>query len=170
MQKKASKSERAVWVRNMCEFGMRKGIDVTDCCSWVVNLAVDQGISSDDAIREVCEPKFKNQMKVLAKEGMTFAKTGKDTKEVKKLKKVAGEKLVEMEAHKLKLETSNTQLQTQIDGLTDDNKKLNNVMEDLQQQLRIVANISHEAKCQCGKLTEIKVDASSGRIIITDKK
>ena len=172
MQKKASKAERTVWVRNMCQLAMKMGATqgITEVCSWVVDLAQKQGISSGNAIREVCEDQFKNTEMRSRRQDKTFESQGVDTIEVKKLKKVAGEKFQELEATKLKLIAQNDQQVKEIDGLMNDNKKLNSVMEDLQQQLRIVANISHEAKCQCGKLTEIKVDASSGRIIITDKK
>jgi len=170
MQKKATREERTVWVRNMCELGMKLGQEVTSICNWVVKRAKKEGISNKDAITEVCEDKFKDTEMRNRKLGKTFESTGVDTKEVKKLKKVAGEKYQEMEAKKLKFETENHQLQKEIIGLKEDNTKGVNVMEDLQQQIRLVANIDQEEKCQCGIVTKLKVDAGSGKVIISEKK
>lgn len=170
MQKKATKGERTVWARNMCELGMKNGIPVSDCCNWVVKLAKEQGISNENSIREVCEEKFKNVEMRNRKQDKTFESKGKDTKEIKKLKKVAGEKYQDMESTKLKLENDNTQLQKEIIGLRDDNTKKNNVQEDLQQQLRLVANIQQEHTCECGIKSEMKVDAGSGKVLVSTKK
>jgi len=170
MQKKATKAEREVWTKNMCVLGMKKGIPKSDCCNWVVQLAKGQGISNENSIREACEDEFKNKEMANRKLAKTFESKGKDTKEVKKLKKVAGEKYQMMEAQKLKLETENHQLQSQVIGLQKDNTEKNNVMDDLQQQLRLVANIQQEHKCECGILSEIKVDAGSGKVKVTVKK
>jgi len=171
MQKKATKMERTVWTRNMCELGMKSGIGKADCCNWVVQLATAQGISNENSIREVCDEQFKNKEMSKRKLDKTFESKGIDTKEIKKLKKVAGEKFVEMEAKKLKLETENTQYQKEIIGLQEDNSKTMKINDDLQQQLRVVANVTNEHKCKkCGTLTDIKVDASTGKIIISVKK
>jgi len=170
MQKKATKGERTVWARNMCELGMKNGIPVSDCCNWVVKLAKEQGISNENSIREVCENKFKNPEMKNRKQDKTFESKGKDTQEIKKLKKVAGEKYQVMEATKLKLENENTQLQKEIIGLREDNTSKNKVQEDLQQQLRLVANIEQEHTCKCGIKSEMKVDASSGKVLVSLKK
>ena len=171
MQKKATKEERAVWVNDMCEHAMKDlGIPVTQCCDWVVKQAKIQGISNDKSIREVCPKEFKNPSKIESREGETFEKKGKETKEIKKLKKVAGEKFMEMEATKLKLETENTKLQKEVIGLQENANETERVMSDLQQQLRLVANIEQESKCECGRITKLSVDASSGRVIISDQK
>jgi len=171
MQKKATKGERTVWVRNMCEIGMKSGEGISDICNWVVKKARSEGISNENSIREVCEGKFKDVEMSKRKQDKTFEAKGIDTKEVKKMKKVAGEKYQEMEASKLKFETENHQLQKEMIGLREDNTKSINITEDLQQQLRLVANIQQEQKCnKCGTVTEMKVDASSGKVIISDKK
>ncbi len=170
MQKKATKGERTVWARNMCVLAMKNGIPVADCCNWVVKKAREQGISNENSIREVCEDKFKNVEMKSRKQDKTFESKGKDTKEIKKLKKVAGEKYQDMEATKLKMENENTQLQKEIIGLREDNTKKNNVQEDLQQQLRLVANIEQEHICKCGIKSEMKVDAGSGKVLVSIKK
>ncbi len=171
MQKKATKDERIVWVKNMCVLGMKTGISKADCCNWVVQLSFNQGISNKDSITEVCDEQFKNKEMAKRKLGKTFELTGKDTKEIKKLKKVAGEKYADMEAKKLRLETENTQLQKEILGLQEDNSKTMKINDDLQQQLRLVANIEQEHQCKkCGTLSEIKVDASTGKVNISQKK
>jgi len=171
MQKKATKGERTVWTKNMCELGMKNGVPKSDCCNWVVQLANKQGISNENSIREVCDEQFKNKEMSKRKLDKTFESKGKDTKEIKKLKKVAGEKYADMEAKKLKLETENTQYQKEIIGLREDNVKTMNINEDLQQQLRIVANINQDQQCKkCGSITTIKVDASSGKALVSDKK
>jgi len=171
MQKKATKGERTVWVRNMCELEMKMGTPVTEVCDHVVKKAKSEGISNENSIREVCEEKFKNVEMSSRKKDKTFESKGIDTKEIKKLKKVAGEKYQEMESKKLKLETENHQLQKEIIGLREDNTKGTNIMEDLQQQLRLVANINQEEKCKkCGSVTQLKVDASSGKVHISEKK
>ncbi len=169
MQKKATKPEREVWVRNMCEIGMKNGVGKADCCNWVVQLANAQGISNENSIREACSSEFKNKEMSGRRKNKTFESKGKETKEIKKLKKVAGEKFQELEARKLRLETENTQLQKEIIGLREDNTKKNNVVEDLQQQLRLVANINHEHKCECGIVSTVKVEASSGKVTFTKK-
>ncbi len=171
MQNKADNGERTEWTRNMCELGMKNGIPKADCCNWVVQLANAQGISNENSIREVCEEQFKNKEMSKRKLDKTFESKGKETKEIKKLKKVAGEKFVEMEAKKLRLETDNTQLQKEIIALKEDNNKTMKINDDLQQQLRLVANIEQEHLCKkCGKVSEIKVDASTGKVNISDKK
>lgn len=171
MQKKASKEERAVWVNDMCEHAMKSlGLDADKCCEYVVEQAEKQGISSGKSIREVCPKEFKNKMAVLSKEGKTFEKKGQDTKEVKKFKKVAGEKYVELEAEKLRLLTENTKLERETISLHEQANETQRVMADIQQQLRLVANIEHEQKCQCGRVTKIKVDATSGKVIISESK
>jgi len=171
MQKKATKGERVVWTRNMCELGMKKGISKTDCCKWIVSLAREQGISNKDSITDACEDQFKDMEMRNRKLGKTFELKGVDTKEIKKLKKVAGEKYQLMEATKIKLETENFQLQKEIIGMREDNTKKVKVTEDLQQQLRLITNIQQEHKCsKCGTLTEMKVDASSGKVMVSNKK
>ena len=171
MQKKATKAERTIWTRNMCVLGMKNGIPKSDCCNWVVQLANGQGISNENSIREVCDKDFKNEEMSSRKLAKTFESKGKDTKEIKKLKKVAGEKYADMEARKLKLETENTQYQKEIIGLREDNVKTMNINEDLNQQLRLVANIHQDTKCKkCGTFTELKVDASTGKVLVSDKK
>ncbi len=170
MQKKATRNERAVWVRNMCELEMKMGTPVTEVCDHVVKKAKKEGISNENSIREVCEEKFKNVEMSSRKKDKTFESKGKDTKEIKKLKKVAGEKYQDMEAKKLKLETENHQLEKEMIGLREDNTKGTRVIEDLQQQLRLVANIQQEEKCECGRVSQLKVDASSGKVIISQKK
>lgn len=170
MQKKATKGERSIWVQNMCELGMKNGIPRSDCCRWVTQLAIAQGISSVSSIREVCDPQFKDKERSERKLDKTFESKGKETKEIRKLKKVAGEKFQEIEARKISLEVENTKLEKEIIGLREDNTKKQNIMEDLQQQLRLVANINHEHKCNCGIESTIKVDASSGKVVISNKK
>ncbi|MCP6727147.1 MAG: hypothetical protein KJI69_03925 [Patescibacteria group bacterium] len=171
MQKKATKGERTVWTRNMCVLGMKNGISKADCCNWVVQLANAQGISNENSIREVCDEQFKNKEMSKRKLDKTFESKGIDTKEIKKLKKVAGEKYVEMEAKKLRLETENTQYQKEILALKEDNSKTMKINDDLQQQLRLVANIQQEHLCKkCGTVSEIKVDASTGKVNISQKK
>lgn len=171
MQKKATRAERTVWVRNMNTLAMKQGIPKADCCNWTVQIARSQGISGESSIREVCDTEFKNKEMANRKKDKTFESSGKDTKEIKKLKKVAGEKYIDLEATKKRIETENTQLQKEIIGLREDNTKTMNINEDLTQQLRLVANINHQHQCKrCGTLTDIKVDASSGKIIISDKK
>jgi len=170
MQKKATKGERVVWTRNMCELGMKKGISKTDCCKWIVSLAKDQGISNKDSITDACDDQFKDLEMRNRKLGKTFELKGVDTKEIKKLKKVAGEKYQLMEATKIKLETENFQLQKEVIGLREDNTKKVKVTEELQQQLRLVANIGQEHKCSCGIISEMKVDAGSGKVMVSVKK
>jgi len=171
MQKKATKMERTVWTRNMCVLGMKSGIGKADCCNWVVQLANSQGISNENSIREVCEEQFKNKEMSKRKLDKTFESKGIDTKEIKKLKKVAGEKYADMEALKLRMETENTQYQKEILGLQEDNSKTMKIMDDLQQQLRLVASIQQEHNCKkCGSITEMQVDASTGKINISLKK
>lgn len=170
MQKKATKEERTVWTRNMCELGMKSGEPQDECCNWVVKLAKTQGISNKESITESCDDQFKNMEMRNRKLGKTFESLGKDTKEVKKLKKISGEKFQQVEAIKIKLETENHQLQKEMIGLREDNTKKTNVMEDLQQQLRLVANIQQEHKCECGIISEIKVDAGSGKVMVSVKK
>jgi len=170
MQKKATKGERVVWTRNMCELGMKSGQPKDDCCNWVVKLAKDQGISNKESITEACDDQFKNMEMASRKLGKTFESLGKDTKEVKKLKKVAGEKFQQIEAQKIKLETENFQLQKEIIGLRENNTKKVKVTEELQQQLRLVANIQQEHKCSCGIISEMKVDAGSGKVMVSVKK
>jgi len=169
MQKTATREERAVWVNNMCEHAMKTlGLQADKCCEWVVDRANEQGISSGTSIREVAEKRFKDPKQMLRKEGKTFESAGKDTLEVKKFKKVAGEKYVELEAVKLRLETENTTLQKENIGLHQQANKTQLIVADLQQQLRLVANIEQESKCQCGKTTKLTVDASSGKVIISE--
>ena len=171
MQKKATKGERTVWVRNMNTLAMKQGIPKADCCNWTVQIAKAQGISGESSIREVCDPEFKNKEMSNRKKDKTFEVSGKETKEIKKLKKVAGEKYIDLEATKKRIETENTQLQKEIIGLREDNTKTMSINEDLTQQLRLVANINHQHQCKrCGALSDIKVEASSGKIIISDKK
>jgi len=170
MQKKATKGERVVWTRNMCELGMKSGQPKDDCCNWVVKLAKDQGISNKESITEACDDQFKNMEMANRKLGKTFESLGKDTKEIKKLKKVAGEKFQQIEAQKIKLETENFQLQKEVIGLREDNTKKVKVTEELQQQLRLVANIQQELKCSCGIISEMKVDAGSGKVMVSVKK
>ncbi len=166
MQKKASKSERAVWAKDMCEMFMKEGTPPHECCKKLVEKCKQQGISNENSIREVCSAEFKDKEMMSRKMGKTFESKGMDTKEIKKLKKVAGEKFVDMESRKLKLESENTQLQKEIIGLRDDNKKGVNVQEDLQQQLRLVANIGQEHVCKCGHKSKLTVDASSGKVLV----
>ena len=170
MQKKATKAERTVWVNNMCVLAMKKGVPVQQVCTWVVNLADEQGISNKNSIREVCDDKFKDPEHVASKKGITFEKTGRDTKEVQKLKKVAGEKYQTMEAEKNKFETENHQLQKEILGLRDDNTKKNNDMEELQSKIRVLSNMEYDHKCECGIETKVKVDTTSGKLIFSKKK
>jgi len=166
MQKKASKSERAVWAKDMCEMFMREGTPAHECCKKLVEKCKGQGISNENSIREVCAPEFKDKEMMSRKMGKTFESKGKDTIEVKKMKKVAGEKFVDIEAKKLKLESENTQLQKEVIGLKEDNKKVQSVTEDLQQQLRLVANIGQEHVCKCGHKSKLTVDASSGKVLV----
>ena len=170
MQKKATRAERTVWVRNMNTLAMKNGVPKTDCCNWVCQIAKAQGISNENSIREVCDTDFKNKEMSGRKKDKTFELSGKETKEVKKLKKVAGAKYQESEAQKLKLETENTQLQKEIIGLREDNTKSVNVMEDLQQQIRLVGNINHEHKCQCGIESTIKVESTTGKVVVSPKE
>lgn len=170
MQKKATKAERTVWVNNMCVLAMKKGIEMIKVCQWVVNKADKEGISSKNSIRDVCEDKYKDPEHVLSKKGHTFEKSGRDTQEVKKLKKVAGEKFQTMEAEKNKFETENHQLQKEILGLRDDNTKKTNDMEELQAKIRVLSNIEHEHKCDCGIISKVKVDTTSGKFIFSKKK
>lgn len=170
MQKKATKAERTVWVNNMCVLAMKKGVEMQKVCKWVVDMADDQGISSTNAIRDVCEEKYKDFEHSTSKKGHTFEKIGRDTKEVKKLKKVAGEKFQTLEAEKIKFENENTQLQKEIIGLRDDNTKKTKDMEELQSKLRVIANIGQEHKCECGIVSLISVDVTSGKFNISKKK
>lgn len=164
MQKKSSKEERAIWVRGMCEHAMTKlRIKAVECCNWVIKEADKQGISSANAIREVCPKEFKDPVKK-GREGMTFEKTGK----IEKLKKVSAEKFAEVQGIKLRLETENTKLEKENIGLHEQANETQRVMADIQQQLRLVANIEHEEKCKCGRVTKIKVDATSGKVIISE--
>ena len=172
MRKTATKEERKVWVNDMCEHAMKSlGLPPQECCTWVIQQARIQGISNEKSIRDVCPKEFKDPSHVLVKEGKTFAKTGKDTKEIKKLKKVAGEKFVELEATKLRLETENVKLEKENIGLHEEANNTQRVVADLQQQLRLVANIEQESKCEeCGKVTKLSVDASSGKVLVSESK
>lgn len=170
MQKKATRGERTVWVKNMCELGMKQGVTPTDCCNWVVKLAKDQGISNENSIREVCDPDFKNTEMSGRKKDKTFEKSGLETVETKKLKKVAGVRFQELEGKKIQLETENTQLQKEIIGLREDNTKRTNDMEEMQSKLRVMDMMSHPLKCECGIESEIKVDTTSGKVSVTPKK
>jgi len=166
MQKKASRGERSVWVVDMCQLFMDEGTPAPDCCNKLVHLCDEQGISNENSIREVCPPHFKDKEMMGRKLGKTFEKKGEDTKEVKKFKKVAGEKFHQLEALKIKLETDNTQLTKENIGLHENATKQERIMTDIQQQLKLVSMIEQEQTCECGVKTKIKVDASSAKILI----
>ena len=172
MSKKGTKEERTIWVYDMCEHAMKTlGIPPQECCSWVIQQARIQGISNERSIFDACPTEFKNKKQAENREGKTWEKSGKETKEVKKLKKVAGEKFVELEATKLRLETENVKLEKENIGLHEEANNTQRVVADLQQQLRLVANIEQESKCEeCGKVTKLSVDASSGKVLVSESK
>ena len=73
-----------------------------------------------------------------------------------------------MESQKIRLETENTKLQKENIGLHEQANDTQRVVADLQQQLRLVANIEQDFKCQWGRETKLRVDASSGKVNISE--
>jgi len=165
MQKKASREERRVLVIDMATRLMKKGKPAPECCSEIIKIMEKQGISNENSIREVCPRDFKDQERAERKEGKTFEKAGRDTKEVVKLKKVAGEKYKDMEDKKILLETENTKMQRENIDILADLKKQHDVMDEMQSKLRVLGEMGQKIKCKCGNEIPVKVDVTSSKII-----
>jgi len=165
MQKKASREERRVLVIDMATRLMKKGKPAPECCSEIIKIMEKQGISNENSIREVCPRDFKDQERAERKEGKTFEKAGRDTKEVVKLKKVAGEKYKDMEDKKILLETENTKMQRENIDILSDLKKQHDVMDEMQSKLRVLGEMGQKIKCKCGNEIQVKVDVTSSKII-----
>lgn len=166
MQKKASREERRVLVIDMTTRLMKQGTPAPQCCTEIVKLCESQGISNENAIREVCPRQFKDQEHAERKLGKTFEKSDRDTKETIKFKKVAGEKFKDMEDKKILLETENTKLQKENIGLNEDLNKQHSVVEEVQSKLRVIAEMDYKVKCKCGIETPVKIDVTSSKIIV----
>jgi len=166
MQKKASREERRVLVIDMATRLMKQGKPAPECCSEIIKVMEKQGISNENSIREVCPREFKDQERAERKEGKTFEKAGRDTKEVVKLKKVAGEKYKESEDKKILLETENTKLQRENIEIMTDLKKQHNTIDEMESKLRVLGEIGEKIKCKCGNEIPVKVDVTSSKIIV----
>jgi len=166
MQKKASREERRVLVIDMATRLMKQGKPAPECCSEIIKIMEKQGISNENSIREVCPRDFKDQERAERKEGKTFEKAGRDTKEVVKLKKVAGEKYKESEDKKILLETENTKLQKENIDILSDLKKQHNTIDEMQSKLRVLGEMGQKIKCKCGNEIPVKVDITSTKIIV----
>ena len=104
--------ERRGFLIDLAENCIKEGISVSDVSQYICNrLNNELGYLSDDTIREYLPQKFKNQTKVWAKEGITFEKTGQETKEIKKLKYIAGKKYEKMERDLLKCKKEKIELE-----------------------------------------------------------
>lgn len=166
MQKKASREERRVLVVDMATRLMRQGKPAPQCCNEIVKIMDKQGISNENSIRDVCPKEFKDQEHAGRKEGKTFEKSGRDTKEVVKLKKVAGEKYQQMEGQKVKLEMQYTNVQKENIGLHSDLKKQHDTIEEVQSKLRVLGLVEDKIKCNCGIEIPVKLDTTSNKIIV----
>jgi len=166
MQKKASRDERRVLVLDMATRLMKKGTPAPQCCNEIIKICDNQGISNENSIRDVCPKDFKDKEHADRKAGKTFEKAGRDTKEVVKLKKVAGEKYKDIEDKKILLETENTKLQKENIGLQHDLTKQHNTIEEVQSKVRVLTNIEGSVKCKCGIEIPVKVDGTSNKIIV----
>lgn len=166
MQKKASRDERRVLVIDMVTRLMKKGTPAPQCCNEVVKICEKQGISNENSIRDVCPTDFKDKEHADRKQGKTFEKAGRDTKEVSKLKKVAGEKYKEMEDQKVKLEMECTTFQKENIGLHADLKKQHDTIEEVQSKLRVLGMVEDKVKCKCGHELPVKLDTTSNKIIV----
>ena len=131
-----------MYVNDLATHFMKQGTPPNQCCTKIVKLLEDQGISSSVRIREVCETKFKDKEMSGRKLDKTFEKAGRDTKEQKQIKKVAGQKLLAVEAKALKLETENTQLMKEQSGLRKTIKEQDTAMVEMQSDLRILGMLS----------------------------
>ncbi len=165
MQKKASREERRVLVIDMATRLMKKGKPAPECCSEIIKIMEKQGISNENSIREVCPRDFKDQERAERKEGKTFEKAGRDTKEVVKLKKVAGEKYKDIEDKKILLESENTKLQRENIDILGEVKKQHNTIDEMQSKLRVLSEMGQKIKCKCGNEIPVKVDVTSSKII-----
>jgi hypothetical protein len=165
MQKKASREERRVLVIDMATRLMKKGKPAPECCSEIIKIMEKQGISNENSIREVCPRDFKDQERAERKEGKTFEKAGRDTKELVKLKKVAGEKYKDMEDKKILLETENTKMQRENIDILADLRKQHDVMDEMQSKLRVLGEMGQKIKCKCGNEIPVKVDVTASKII-----
>lgn len=167
MQKKASREERRVLVVDMATRLMKQGKPAPECCNEIVKLCHKQGISNENAIREVCPRQFKDQEHAERKLNKTFEKAGRDTKETVKLKKVAGEKFKELEDKKILLETENTKLQKENIGLNEEIKKQLATVEEVQSKLRVLGTTEEKIKCsKCSNEIPVKIDVTSNKIIV----
>jgi len=165
MQKKASREERRVLVIDMATRLMKQGKPAPECCNEIIKIMEKQGISNENSIREVCPKDFKDKEHADRKAGKTFEKAGRDTKEVVKLKKVAGEKYKEIEDNKVKLEIENTKLQKETIGLHEDLQKQHRTIDEIQSKLRILGEIEQVIKCKCGNQIPVKIDVTSSKVI-----
>lgn len=144
LQKKQPKEERAVFINDLAEHYMKLGTPANQCCTMIVNLLEKQGISSSVRIREVCDSKFKDKEMANRKLEKTFKATGRETKEEKKLKKVAGQKFADMEGKALKFESENTNLMKEQDGLRKTISEQDKAMVEMQSDLRIYSVLNAE--------------------------
>jgi len=167
MQKKASREERRVLVIDMATRLMKQGKRAPEVCAEIVNIMEKQGISNENSIREVCPREFKDQGFADRKAGKTFEKAGRDTKETVKLKKVAGEKYKDIEDKKILLESRNFKLESENVDLHRDLKKQHDTMDEMQSKLRVLGEMDHKIKCECGIEIPVKVDVTSAKIIVS---
>lgn len=167
MQKKASREERRVVVLDMVTRLLKKGMPAPQCCNEVVKICDAQGISNENSIREVCPREFKDRDHSDRKEGKTFEKAGRETKETVKLKKVAGEKFKELEDTKIKLEMDYTQIQKENIGLHEEIKKQQTISDEVQSKLRVLSSVDGSVKCsKCSTDIPVKLDVTSNKIIV----
>lgn len=111
---KLSRVQRDEFFKNLGYEYMKIGTPRCDISKSICDDFTETGLLTDAFIRKFIPNEFKNIYRQKNKLGKTFESMGRDTKETKAFKKIAGEKILTMEIKQVKLELENVKLQKKI--------------------------------------------------------